>query len=153
MFGECILFLVHITIFVFNGVSSPFLTLFAFSRCLFGPLTAKDGSTISAVYVFTEHTTSSVINLCTSCTLIINVDRSDKTCGISQVRLSTRPSICCLKVLPSFHSSAIWCIMVNDSVWCLPTNVHKEWYVGFYYRNNKESHTFQWQIPSFCNMM
>ena len=24
------------------------------------------------------------------------------------------------------HSSATWCIMVNVSMWCLPTNVHKE---------------------------
>ena len=37
-----------------------------------------------------------------------------------------------LKVLPSSHSSATWCIMVNASIWCLPTNVHKERCVGFY---------------------
>ena len=44
------------------------------------------------------------------------------------------------------HSSATWFIMANASMWCLPTNVHKEWCVGFY-RNDKESHTFQWQKP------
>ena len=37
--------------------------------------------------------------------------------------------------------------MANVSVWCLPTSVQKEWCVGFYYRNDKESHTFQWQKP------
>ena len=52
-----------------------------------------------------------------------------------------------LKVLQSSHSSAIWCIMANVSMWCLPTNIHKEWDVGFYYRNAKESYTFQWQKP------
>ena len=30
-------------------------------------------------------------------------------------------------------------------MWCLPTNVHKEWCATYYYRNDKESHTFQRQ--------
>ena len=30
-------------------------------------------------------------------------------------------SIVVLKILPSSHSSATWCIMVNVSMWCLPT--------------------------------
>ena len=30
---------------------------------------------------------------------------------------------------------------------CLPSNVQKEWCVGFYYRNDKESHTFQQRKP------
>ena len=30
-----------------------------------------------------------------------------------------------LKVIPSSHSSATWCIMVNASMWCLPTNIHE----------------------------
>ena len=42
-----------------------------------------------------------------------------------------------LKVIPSGHSST--------SMWCLPTSVQKEWCVGFHYRNDKESHTFQWR--------
>ena len=42
-----------------------------------------------------------------------------------------------LKILPS--SSATWCIMVNVSMWCLPTTVHEEWCARYYYRNNKES--------------
>ena len=46
-----------------------------------------------------------------------------------------------LKVIPSGHSSVTWCYMA--SMWCLPTNVQKEWCVGFHYRNDKESHTFQ----------
>ena len=33
----------------------------------------------------------------------------------------------------------------NASMWCLPTGVQKEWYVGFHYRDDKESHTFQQQ--------
>ena len=32
-------------------------------------------------------------------------------------------------------------------MWCSPTNVQKELCVGFHYRNDKESHTFQWQRP------
>ena len=52
-----------------------------------------------------------------------------------------------LKMPPSSHCSAPWCIMANASMWCLPTNVHKEWYIGFYYRNDKESLTFQRQKP------
>ena len=31
-----------------------------------------------------------------------------------------------LKILPSSHSTATWCIMVNVSMWCLPTTAHKE---------------------------
>ena len=52
-----------------------------------------------------------------------------------------------LKVIPSGHSSGTWCYMVNVSMWCLPTSVQKEWCVGSHYRNDKESHTFQWQKP------
>ena len=37
--------------------------------------------------------------------------------------------------------------MANASLRCLPTNVHKGWFVGYYYRNDKESHTFQRQKP------
>ena len=37
--------------------------------------------------------------------------------------------------------------MVNAFMWCLPTSVQKEWCVGFHYRNDKESHTFQRQKP------
>ena len=32
-------------------------------------------------------------------------------------------------------------------MWCLPTTVHKDWCAGHYYRNDKESHTFQWCKP------
>ena len=52
-----------------------------------------------------------------------------------------------LKILPSSHSTANWCIMVNVSMWCLPTTAHKEWCVRYYYRNDKESYTFQRQNP------
>ena len=38
-----------------------------------------------------------------------------------------------LRILPSTHSSATWCIMVNVSMWCLPTTVHKEWSVSIIY--------------------
>ena len=31
------------------------------------------------------------------------------------------------------HSSATWCYMANASMWCLPTIVQKEWFVGFHY--------------------
>ena len=35
-------------------------------------------------------------------------------------------------------------IMVNASILrCLPASVQKEWCVGFHYRNDKESRTFQ----------
>ena len=44
-----------------------------------------------------------------------------------------------LKVLPRSHSSATWCIMANAFMWCLPTTVHKEWCVGYYCSNDKES--------------
>ena len=37
--------------------------------------------------------------------------------------------------------------MANTSMWCLPTNVHKECCVGFHDRNDKESHAFQQQKP------
>ena len=53
-----------------------------------------------------------------------------------------------LKILPSGHSSATWCIMVNVSMWCLPTTAHKEWCARYYYRNDKESYTFQRQNPN-----
>ena len=52
-----------------------------------------------------------------------------------------------LKILQSSHSSATSCIMVNVSMWCLPTTAHKEWCARYYYRNDKESYTFQRQIP------
>ena len=52
-----------------------------------------------------------------------------------------------LKILTSGHSSATWCYMMNASMWSLPTSVQKEWCVGFHYRNDKESHTFQWRKP------
>ena len=39
------------------------------------------------------------------------------------------------------------CIMVNVSMWCLPTTAHKEWCARYYYRNDKESYTFQRQNP------
>ena len=52
-----------------------------------------------------------------------------------------------LKILPSSHSTATWCIMVNVSMWCLPTTAHKESCARYYYRNDKESYTFQRQIP------
>ena len=52
-----------------------------------------------------------------------------------------------LKILPSSHSTATWCIRVNVSTWCLPTTAHKEWCAKYYYRNNKESYAFQWQKP------
>ena len=32
-------------------------------------------------------------------------------------------------------------------LWCLHTSVQKEWCVGFHYRNDKESHTFQRRKP------
>ena len=37
--------------------------------------------------------------------------------------------------------------MVNVSMWCLPTTVHKEWCARYYYRNDIESYTFQQQNP------
>ena len=37
--------------------------------------------------------------------------------------------------------------ITNASMWCLTTSVQKEWRVGFYYRNDKESHTFQRRKP------
>ena len=49
-----------------------------------------------------------------------------------------------LKVIPCGHSSATWCYVVNASMWCLTTNVQKEWCVGFHYMNDKESHTLHW---------
>ena len=63
-----------------------------------------------------------------------------------------------LKILPNSHSIATWCIMVNVSMWCLPTTDHKEWSskftvvtegnpVRYYYRIDKETYTFQRQIP------
>ena len=52
-----------------------------------------------------------------------------------------------LKILPSSHSTATWCIMVNVSMWCLPTTAHNEWCARYYYRNDKESYTFQRQNP------
>ena len=52
-----------------------------------------------------------------------------------------------LKILPRSHSTATWCIMVNVSMWCLPTTAHKEWCARYYYRNDKESYTFQRQNP------
>ena len=48
-----------------------------------------------------------------------------------------------LKVIPSGHSSATWCYMVNASMWRLLTSARKKWCIGFHFRNNKESHTFQ----------
>ena len=33
---------------------------------------------------------------------------------------------CLLKILSSSHITATWCIMVNVSMWCLPTTAHKE---------------------------
>ena len=53
-----------------------------------------------------------------------------------------------LKILPSSHSSATWCIRVNVSnMWCLPITVHKEWCARYYNRNDKESCTFQRHNP------
>ena len=52
-----------------------------------------------------------------------------------------------LKILPSSHSTAPWCILVNVSMWCLPTTAHKEWCARYYYRNDKESYTFHRQNP------
>ena len=37
--------------------------------------------------------------------------------------------------------------VMNASMWCLPTNVQKEWCVGFYYRSDQESNKFQRQEP------
>ena len=37
--------------------------------------------------------------------------------------------------------------MGNASMWCLANSAQNEWCVGFYYRNDKESHTFQRQKP------
>ena len=52
-----------------------------------------------------------------------------------------------LKILPSSHSTATWCIMVYVSMWFLPTTAHTEWCARYYYRNDKESYTFQRQNP------
>ena len=52
-----------------------------------------------------------------------------------------------LKILPSSQSTATWCIMVNVSMWCLPTTANKEWCARYYYENDKESYTFQRQNP------
>ena len=48
-------------------------------------------------------------------------------------------------MIPGSHNSTTWCFMANDSMWCLPTNVHKGWLAGYYCRNDKESNVFQWQ--------
>ena len=37
--------------------------------------------------------------------------------------------------------------MANASMWCLPTNVHKEWFAGYCCKNDRESNIFQWQEP------
>ena len=58
-----------------------------------------------------------------------------------------------LKILPSSHSTATWCIMVNVSMWCLPTTADMEWCAKYYYRNDKESYTFHGKTPLFSNMM
>ena len=47
-----------------------------------------------------------------------------------------------LKILPSSHSTATWCIMVNVSMWCLPTTAQREWCARYYYMNDKENYTF-----------
>ena len=52
-----------------------------------------------------------------------------------------------LKILPSSHSPATKCIMVNVSMWCLPTTVYMELCAKYHYRNNKESYTFQRENP------
>ena len=49
-----------------------------------------------------------------------------------------------LKVIPSGYSSATWCYMATG---CLSTSVQKEWCVGFHYKNDNESQTFQWRKP------
>ena len=55
-----------------------------------------------------------------------------------------------LKILPNSHSTATWCIMVNVSMWCLPTNVYKEWCARYYYRNDKDnSEKFESQFQCF----
>ena len=61
------------------------------------------------------------------------------------MRATPRLTFICtrLKVIISGHSSATWCYMANVSTWCLSTSVQKEWRVGFHYRKDKESHTFQ----------
>ena len=32
-------------------------------------------------------------------------------------------------------------------IWRMPTTVHKEWCARYYYRNDKENHTFQQRKP------
>ena len=56
-----------------------------------------------------------------------------------------------LKVLQSIHSCATWCIMVNASMWCLPTTIHKDWCARYYYRNDKESHTSYISMAKILN--
>ena len=33
------------------------------------------------------------------------------------------------------------------AMWCLPTTAHKDWCARYYYRNDKESYTFERQNP------
>ena len=63
------------------------------------------------------------------------------------VKASNETGGCALKILPSSHSTATWCVMVNVSMWCLPTTAHKEWCARYYYRNDKESYIIQRQNP------
>ena len=70
----------------------------------------------------------------------LNVGIAFLITNIAQVRKE-------LKILPSSDRTATWSIMVNVSTWCLPTTAHKEWCARYYYRNDKESYTFQQQNP------
>ena len=63
--------------------------------------------------------------------------------GKNPITEGNQPNGLDLKVIPSGHSSATWCYIVNASIVyslqsmrCLPTSVQKEWCVGFHYRND-----------------
>ena len=42
-------------------------------------------------------------------------------------QIHSGPTCIFLNVTPSSHSSATKRIMLNGSMWCLPTNIHKDW--------------------------
>ena len=46
----------------------------------------------------------------------------------------------CFQIIPVLSPGVLW----RMTMWCLPTIGHKEWCARYYYRNDKESRTFQW---------
>ena len=70
---------------------------------------------------------------------LLEAEVGDKSCGGY------------LKGLPSGHSSATWCIMVNVSMWRLPTNVHNV--LDLTKGMIKNIIHFNGEGPPFSNMM